>query len=200
MTDPASPDPASIGSGSPPSQDSVVLAEQSLDWRIFLVVSLILIAITALFVAGLFAQWRSYHGGLVVALTPPVDHGAALSYTRGLDAAIVKSSALFLAYLLVFTGALYVLRSATVGYQLTVQTGSQSGTLQTASPGLVIITLGVLLIVVTIVTKSELNYTPPPSPVQQQQGQVQSVTGEKVTPGPPSEMKPPPSKKPPQGK
>jgi len=158
------------GPGSPPSQSPIEVAEESLDWRLFLVVSLILIAITALFVAGLFAQWRSYHGGLQVALTPPVDHGAALSYARGLDAAIVKSSALFLGYLLVFTGALYVLRSATAGFKLSVQTGTQSGTLQTASPGLVIITLGVLLIVVTIVTKSELNYKPPPpAPAQQQQ-------------------------------
>ena len=91
------------------------MQDPSLDWRLFLVVSLILTAITALFVIGLFVQWRGYNAGLQVALTDPVDHGAALSYSRGLDAAIIKSSALFLGYLLVFTGALYVLRSATEG-------------------------------------------------------------------------------------
>jgi hypothetical protein len=154
--------------GLTPGLEPSAIAEQSLDWRLFLVVSLILIAITALFVVGLFVQWQGYNAGLQVALTPPVDHGAALSYSRGLDAAIVKSSALFLGYLLVFTGALYVLRSSTAAYQLSLKTGNQAGTLQTTSPGLVIITLGVLLIVVTILTKSKLDYVPP-APQQQQE-------------------------------
>jgi hypothetical protein len=184
--------------GSTPGLEPSAIAEQSLDWRLFLVVSLILIAITALFVVGLFVQWSGYNAGLQVALTPPVDHGAALSYSRGLDAAIVKSSALFLGYLLVFTGALYVLRSSTAGYQLSVQTGSHSGTLQTASPGLVIITLGVLLIVVTILTKSKLDYVPPPP--QQQEEKAQSQKGETVSSGPESETGPPAHKKAPQKK
>jgi len=176
------------------------MQDPSLDWRLFLVVSLILTAITALFVIGLFVQWRGYNAGLQVALTDPVDHGAALSYSRGLDAAIIKSSALFLGYLLVFTGALYVLRSATAAYQLSVKTGTQNGTLQTTSPGLVIITLGVLLITVTIVTKSELNYVPPAPEQQQDQEKKQVEKGQAVLPGPESETGPPPPRKSPRKK
>lgn len=134
----------------------------SLDWRIFLIVSAIVAILMSLFVLGLMTQWQSYHAGINAALDDPIkDHAAILSYNRALDAAIVKTSALFLGYLLVFTGALYVLRSASVTYRVGMKTEGYEGTLQTSSPGLVIITLGILLIAVTILTRSDINYEAP---------------------------------------
>jgi hypothetical protein len=139
-----------------------VVADGRLDWRLFVIVSLIMVVLTSLFVVELAIQWQDYRSGIRAALAGPVqDHAAALSYSRALDAAIVKTAALFLGYLLVFTGALYVLRTASIGYSIAAKTGSFDGSLQTSSPGLVIITLGVFLVAVTILTRSDVNYEGP---------------------------------------
>ena len=104
-------------------------------------------------------QVRSYHEGMTKALNEStVDAAAVLTYARALDAAIVKTSALFLGYVLVFTGALYVLRIAGSHYRLSVQSGQNSGSLETSSPGLVIITLGVFLVAVAILNKTSAEY------------------------------------------
>jgi hypothetical protein len=137
---------------------------EPLDLRLFIVVIAVLSLLSLLFVTALALQWQTYHAGIEKALSSPAtDDGAVLSYARALDAAFVKTSALFLGYILVFTGALYVLRIATSHYRLGVKSGKYSGTLQTSSPGLVIISLGVLLIAITILTRSDVRYTPPDS-------------------------------------
>lgn len=88
----------------------------------------------------------------------PLDKAAVLTFARALDAAIIKTSGLFLGYVLVFTGALYVLRIATSQYRFNVKSGRHSGTLQTSSPGLVMITLGVFLVALTVSNKTVMNY------------------------------------------
>ena len=136
--------------------------DEPLDHRLFLIVGLILALLSVLFVAGLWTVRDTYNQGLQKALAEsPVHHEAVLAYARGLDAAIVKTSALFLGFLLVFTGALYVLRIATSHYRLSVKSGHNSGNLQTSSPGLVIITLGIVLIIVTMLTHSTLDFSTP---------------------------------------
>jgi hypothetical protein len=138
------------------------LAPGPLDWRIFGIVSAIVLMLVTLFVLGATIQYKSYQAAINSALAEPLkDHAAILSYNRARDAAIVKTSALFLGYLLVFTGALYVLRTASTSYRFGVKTERYAGTLQTSSPGLVISTLGILLIAVTIITRSDINYDAP---------------------------------------
>jgi hypothetical protein len=133
--------------------------DEPLDARLFAVVSLILGLLSVLCVGGLFVQVRTYNNLVNDALAAkPVDPSAVLSYARALDAAIIKTSGLFLGYLLVFTGALYVLRIATSHYRLNIKSGRHSGNLQTSSPGLVMLTLGVLLLVVTILNKTSVEY------------------------------------------
>lgn len=132
---------------------------ESLDSRLFTIVSGILVLLALLCIAGLAVQVRSYHEGMTKALNEStVDAAAVLTYARALDAAIVKTSALFLGYVLVFTGALYVLRIAGSHYRLSVQSGQNSGSLETSSPGLVIITLGVFLVAVAILNKTSAEY------------------------------------------
>jgi len=154
---------ATTPKGPPPTID--LLSE-----NLFRVVSVILIFVACLLIAGLVIQTRSYYGGLKAATAvsatpaetnPPadlVDHAAIITYARGLGAAFVKTSALFLGFILIFTGTLYVLRMAEASYQLHLSSGKIQGSLQTASPGLVIVTLGVLLTIVTLTTKSDLDY------------------------------------------
>lgn len=104
---------------------------------------------------GYLRQYRTHWGD------PPsdlVDHAAVITYARGLGAAFIKTSALFLGFILIFTGTLYVLRTAEAAYEIHVASGKSQGYLQTTSPGLVIVSLGVVLTVVTILTKSDLDY------------------------------------------
>ena len=138
---------------------------------LFRVVSVILVFVAILLVAGLGIQTYSYLGGLraatAVANAPagavgapedPVDHAAVITYARALGAAFIKTSSLFLGFILIFTGTLYVLRTAEASFELAVTKGDIQGSLHTASPGLVIVTLGVLLTIVALVVKGDINY------------------------------------------
>jgi hypothetical protein len=182
-------DPA-VGHARTHSQ-SVPERAEPLDVRLFLVVSVILALLVFLFVVGVTAQWQAYHSGITKALAAPVtDHAAVLSYARALDAAIVETSALFLGYLLVFTGALYVLRIATSHYRLNIKSGKNSGSLQTSSPGLVIITLGVVLIAITILTHSDVQYKAPDTSAGGQVGAVGTPDAQSATVSAPVEDQP----------
>jgi hypothetical protein len=162
-------------SGPPPASVDLLSA------NLFKVVSLILLFVACLLVLGLGMQAWSYWGGLHAALsanyiapgaTKPapdlVDHAAVITYTRGLGSAFIKTSALFLGFILIFTGTLYVLRTAESAYQIHVTGGNVQGYFQTTSPGLVIVTLGVILSIVALITKTEVDYqktTPAEQPV-----------------------------------
>jgi hypothetical protein len=149
--------------GPPPTLDL-------LSTNLFRIVSLILLFVAILLIVGLGIQTYSYFGGLhaATAVQVPnnavrapvdlVDHAAVIAYARGLGAAFIKTSALFLGFILIFTGTLYVLRTAEAAYQIHVTGGTVQGSLQTTSPGLVIATLGVVLTIVTLMTKSDLDY------------------------------------------
>ena len=170
---------------------------EPLDWRLFAIVTTILAILVTLFVLGAMIQWQGYNEGIKAALSESVkDHAAILSYNRALGAAIVKTSAVFLGYLLVFTGALYVLRITSTTYRLGVGTEHYKGTLQTSSPGLVIITLGIFLIAITILTRSDINYQGStkavPAPLGDSNGRDWQPIESKPTLGgtaPPSERK-----------
>jgi uncharacterized membrane protein len=139
----------------PPASPSA--HDEPLDQRLFAIVGLILTLLSVLFVVALWTVQKNYNKGMTIAVAQSC-HVAILSYARGLDAAFIKTSALYLGFLLVFTGALYVLRIATAHYRLNVKSGKHSGSLDTSSPGLVIITLGVVLIIVTLMTRSTLDF------------------------------------------
>jgi hypothetical protein len=142
-----------------PSQDAAVST------RLFVVVCLIVLFVAALLIGGLVVQWKAYSDGIQAAspkttngIVTDADHAAIIGYARGLGAAVNKTSSLFLGFMLVFTGALYVLRNASVAYSLKTDTGKINGALETTSPGLVIITLGIVLTIVSLMTKSDLSY------------------------------------------
>jgi len=150
--------PPQLRPGPPPSID--LLSD-----NLFKVVSLILIFVAVLLTAGLVIETWSYYGGLHAALASgsstlndKVDHAAVITYARGLGASFIKTSALFLGFILIFTGTLYVLRTAEANYEVTLSKGEVQGSLHTASPGLVIVTLGVILTIVAIAVKSDLAY------------------------------------------
>ncbi len=138
-------------------------AEVRLDRYIFGIMTLILAFLSVLLYQNLNAQRANYRDGIAIALGDPIDHAAALTYARASDAAVMKLSALFLGFLLIFTGALYVLRNATAQYRLRAKGAGHSGGLQTSSPGLVVVTLGVLLVGTALVTVQQIDYQSEPT-------------------------------------
>jgi hypothetical protein len=113
-------------------------------------------------VANLLFQGHNYYTGINSALSVPnaIDHTIVLTYSRAWDFAVQKTSSLFLGFTLVFIGALYVLRIADARFALSAEGPSVKGSLETSSPGLVMITLGVLLIGFVIYNQSVIDYRP----------------------------------------
>src|SRR5690606_32919711 len=68
----------------------------------------------------------------------------ALAPFRSLS--VVRTAALFLSFVLVILGSLFVLTGIEVAYRMSLELGEKKAALETASPGLVLVTAGGLLI------------------------------------------------------
>lgn len=132
-----------------------------LDNRLFVVVVIVLFALIAILSTNLYFQYGNYRSGIRAALKNPegVSHVAVLSYSRAWDFATVKTSALFLSFLLIFIGCLYVLRSAETKFEISGEKGDAKGALSLSSPGLALVFFGVFLTSVVILNKSSLDYS-----------------------------------------
>jgi hypothetical protein len=128
--------------------------------QLFVIVTLLLGVQLALLVGNLWFQFHNYAIG--IALAEKAGSGAdtvslILIYSRAWDFAVTKTSALFLGFLVIYTGALYVLYSADTTYEVSFNQGPQPGaTLKSSSPGLVMVTLGSVLVALVLFSKSEV--------------------------------------------
>jgi hypothetical protein len=133
-----------------------------LDKSLFLVVAMMLLFTVALLSVNLVFQHRNYDTGITAALkSNNIDHAVIITYTRSWDFAIAKISSIFLAFCLILIGALYVLRAATASYSFSVTGQSRNSSLETSSPGLVMVTLGVVLMAIVILSGSTVEYKSP---------------------------------------
>jgi hypothetical protein len=132
---------------------------------IFVVITGVLLFVAGLLTTSLYFQYSNYRKGIDQALKGVVaaDHNSIITYSRAWDFAVVKTSAMFLGFTLIFVGALYILRAADAGYQLSIKGGDVQGSLQSSSPGLIMATLGVFLVGWVIYSKSIVDYHPLPS-------------------------------------
>ena len=155
--------PAQTGEGVP--SDGLAkktIVPDPLDQRIMWTVCALLGLLSTLLVASVALQWQKYDSVIrVAAVESPPDHSAVLCYARALDAAVIKTCALMLGFTVVFLGALYVLRTTTVAFSLGLSGKGYNGTLQTTSPGLVMITLGLAIVATTVLTKADIDYHAP---------------------------------------
>ncbi len=138
---------------------SIVKVSNRFDAAIFVTITLILLALFVLLVSNLVLQYFSYNEAIRAALSlSRIDHASVLSYSRAWDFAVVKTSALFLSFLLIFSGALYILRAGETNFELTAKNADFRGSLSLNSPGLVMVTLGTFLAAYVISTKSLVEY------------------------------------------
>lgn len=127
---------------------------------LFGIVTALLVVQLALLVGNLWFQLNNYRVGIALARSSGATADAVsliLVYSRAWDFAVTKTSALFLGFMVIYIGALYVLRSADTAYEISYTQGTQMGaTLKSSSPGLVLITLGAVLVGLVLYHKSEV--------------------------------------------
>ncbi|AKJ03290.1 Hypothetical protein AA314_04916 [Archangium gephyra] len=80
-----------------------------------------------------------------------------LLFARAQDATLVKGGALLLSFLVVILGVLMVLEGSKAFYKLNVEGGGKKSALETSSPGLVMITLGLALVYGVMMYKTEFS-------------------------------------------
>lgn len=143
-----------------PSAAEMVSRSGLFDRRIFWIMTVLLAAQLVLLCGNLWFQYHNYATGIALAREAGASSDSVsliLVYSRAWDFAVVKTSALFLGFLVFYSGALFVLRSAEAAYELSVTQGSQTGmTLKSSSPGLVMITLGAALVALVLYNKSAI--------------------------------------------
>lgn len=156
----------------PTAADSVadiVSRSARFDGRIFWLMTGLLVMQIVLLIGNLWFQFHNYATGIALARETGASTDSVsliLIYSRAWDFAVVKTSALFLGFLVFYTGALFVLRTAEAAYELSVTQGSQTGmSLKTSSPGLVMITLGAALVALVLYNKSAIELQVSATPI-----------------------------------
>lgn len=139
---------------------------RNLDRGLFFVVLTVLAFILCLLTVNLVFQHANYAAGIheITSEKRALDHAAVLAYSRAWDFAVVKTSSIFLAFTLILLGTLYVLRAGSIAFRLDDSGAAHRSSLETGSPGLVMITLGVLLMMFVTYHKDELEYGNMPLP------------------------------------
>jgi len=142
----------SVNDGSPPPSQSIP------DKLIFTIVALLLVLVSLILLTNMVLQWSNYHQGIQLALKETdYPHVVILAYSRAMDFAFSETSTIFLGFILVFVGALYLLRLAQSAYGAGLHNSTVSFSLQTTSPGLVLATLGVATVLSTVYDKTTVS-------------------------------------------
>ena len=165
---PGAPSAAPVGAvPSIPKPSDGPVREPLFSHQLFRIVTGLLGFQLALLIGNLWFQFHNYATGIRMAEKAGATAdivSLVLVYSRAWDFAVTKTSALFLGFMVIYLGALYVLRSADTSYELSINQGAQSGaTLKSSSPGLVMITLGALLVALVISNRSEVGIQVDPS-------------------------------------
>ena len=129
-------------------------------WAAFLIVLVRLVFVGGMMYWSIGQQMAPEDLGLRTAMndTPP-NHAAAIIYSRVISASVTKTSSLYLAFLLIFLGGSFVLLPIRAAYQAHLEGHEMKGTLTTSSPGLIMISLGVVLAIATMAIKTDVTYS-----------------------------------------
>jgi hypothetical protein len=166
-------------SSSPNNADAeriATLYHIALDVTLLLIVLCVAIYVFRLLDFSLHAQMDTYiKASQEAAKSPNHAPELVLDFTRALDSAIVKSIVVFMGFVVTLVGIMYVLRAATASFSLDVKSGTQSGTLNTSSPGLVIVILGIVAVGLALYSKTNISI---------QEGRGQPTESEATAPSP----------------
>ena len=133
------------------------------DAAIFIVVAIVICLVIWMLSENIISQVENYKKAIEFTLSSHsrIDHSAVIAYSRSWDFAIIKTSSLFMSLLIILLGSLYVLRVAESQSALSVESRDFRGVFSTSSPGLVLALFGVILVIVSLSSKSEIKYKSP---------------------------------------
>lgn len=140
-------------------------------WATFATVFSILMFIAYVMYLATTSQIVDLREGFTTAMKA-ANHATAVSYSHAMTAAITKTSSVFLSFLVVFLGGIYVLMPKRDSFALEVQSHSVQANLASNSPGLVMMTLGIALTIFALAVKSEVQITDNGTPTDAVAGQV----------------------------
>jgi hypothetical protein len=119
------------------------------------------VALALTFVGMFWAAYQevsAFQSGIEAAKSP-VNHAAIAAYSVGIVGAVVKTFSILLSFVLIFAGAVYVLLPIQVKYKAGAEGTWGKGTLETNSPGLVMMGIGALLAAFCVNHQVEVNYS-----------------------------------------
>jgi uncharacterized membrane protein YjgN (DUF898 family) len=132
--------------------------------RIIILVAVVLTVFTiTLLLGNLYFQYTNYEQAITQSLEEGfVDYAAVLSLSRAYDFAVLKTSGMFLGYGLIMLGSIFVLRRQQDTYELDLGS-AEAGRLilRSSSPGLIVISLGVVLMCTMVLVKQNITYASP---------------------------------------
>ncbi len=122
-----------------------------LEWIILVTIIILVVSVLVLLLLNMVSQYMNYYTVIELTLkSSSVNHAAVITYLQALDFATVKTSSLFISFLIVFVGGLYLLRVAESQFYLSVEAKNARATLSTTSPGLVMALFGVVLTIFSL--------------------------------------------------
>ncbi|OKS84556.1 OmpA family protein [Mucilaginibacter polytrichastri] len=133
---------------------------KTIDWILIVVVMLVLGLAGFTLYQNLHSQDQVYDkviAQFMNAKDTSTSSAAVLAFSRARDFANMKAASMLVGFLLIFTGALFLLKIFALSYHLKAdKTPAGSFSLESSSPGLVMITLGVAIMSVVLLTKTEV--------------------------------------------
>lgn len=139
--------------------DSNSLFEKYEKIAIYIVLACIMAFIGFVLVNAAETSHDNWKVGLEIAKSLEGDNAQSIFHisARGYDFFVVKSASLFLAFMVVALGAVLVIYGAEATYKLRIKNpASNRSSLETSSPGLVLVTLGAILVVITLLNKTTI--------------------------------------------
>lgn len=139
-----------------------------IDYILIMVVIAILVIIGTVLIQNLNALNSSYEIVINQALKDAPksevekagNYSSLLAFSRAKDFSNIKASAMFVGFLLIFTGALYLIKVFNQSYEINVNRADVgSVSFNSSSPGLVMITLGVVVMICVLSIKTDVDYS-----------------------------------------
>ena len=124
-------------------------SSQGLDRALFAIVVVILLGIALTMAVTYAAQYGQIREFTVRYVGPSADPAFALAALEFAQASLLRVANFFLSFVLIFIGALYVLRTAQASYSASVEGAGLKTAISATSPGLILATLGVILIIIS---------------------------------------------------
>lgn len=130
-----------------------------LEWATFSLVSTMIGFVAIILLLNLLFQYGNYSIGIDVASRESMyNHTAILTYSRAWDFAVVKTSSLFMSFILIFTGAIYVLHKSDAKLDASGEYNGIRGSIQITTPGLILALMGLVIACVAMLVQSRVDF------------------------------------------